>query len=104
MWMDTKYEPGTLKVVAYDKEGNAVAEEEVHTAGKPHHIELSADRNQLTADGKDLSFINVRVVDKNGNLCPDDTRQIQFKVLVPEPTVRRQMEIAPVWNSSIFRK
>jgi beta-galactosidase len=34
----------------------------------------------LTADGKDLSFINVRVVDKNGNLCPDDTRQIQFKV------------------------
>lgn len=80
MWMDTKYEPGTLKVVAYDKEGNAVAEEEVHTAGKPHHIELSADRNQLTADGKDLSFINVRVVDKNGNLCPDDTRQIQFKV------------------------
>lgn len=33
MWMDTKYEPGTLKVVAYDKEGNAVAEEEVHTAG-----------------------------------------------------------------------
>ena len=80
MWMDTKYEPGTLKVVAYDKEGNAVAEEEVHTAGKPHHIELSADRNQLTADGKDLSFINVRVVDKNGNLCPDDARQIQFKV------------------------
>ncbi|MDD2951569.1 MAG: beta-galactosidase GalB [Parabacteroides sp.] len=80
MWMDTRYEPGTLKVVAYDKEGNAVAEEEVRTAGKPHHIELSADRSQLAADGKDLSFINVRVVDKNGNLCPDDTRQIQFKV------------------------
>ena len=80
MWMDTKYEPGTLKVVAYDKEGNAVAEEEVHTAGKPHHIELSADRNQLTADGKDLSFINVRVVDKNGNLCPDATHKVKFNV------------------------
>lgn len=80
MWMDTKYEPGTVKVVAYDKDGNAVAEEEVHTAGKPHHIELSADRSLITADGKDLSFINVRVVDKNGNLCPDDTRQIKFKV------------------------
>ena len=62
MWMDTKYEPGTLKVVAYDKDGNAVAEEEVHTAGKPHHIELSADRTNLTAEGKDLSFINVRAV------------------------------------------
>lgn len=80
MWMDTKYEPGTVKVVAYDKDGNAVAEEEVHTAGKPHHIELSADRSLITADGKDLSFINVRVVDKNGNLCPDDTRQVKFKV------------------------
>lgn len=80
MWMDTRYEPGTLKVVAYDKDGNAVAEEEVHTAGKPHHIELSADRTRLTADGKDLAFINVRVVDKNGNLCPDDSRKIRFKV------------------------
>lgn len=80
MWMDTKYEPGTLKVVAYDKDGNAVAEQEVHTAGKPHHLELSVDRNRLTADGKDLAFVNVRVVDKNGNLCPDDTRKIKFNV------------------------
>lgn len=80
MWMDTKYEPGTLKVVAYDKNGNAVAEQEVHTAGKPHHIELSADRNRLAADGKDLAFITVRVVDKDGNLCPDDSRKIKFKV------------------------
>ena len=75
MWM-----PGTLKVVAYDKDGNAVAEEEVHTAGKPHHIELTADRDRLKADGKDLSFINVRVVDKNGNLCPDATHKVKFNV------------------------
>lgn len=80
MWMDTRYEPGTLKVVAYDKNGNAVAEEVVHTAGKPHHIELSADRNRLAADGKDLSFINVRVVDKNGNLCPNATHKVKFNV------------------------
>lgn len=80
MWMDTRYEPGTLKVVAYDKAGNAVATEEVHTAGKPHHIELSADRTRLTADGKDLAFIRVRVVDKKGNLCPTDDRQIRFNV------------------------
>ena len=80
MWMDTRYEPGTLKVVAYDEKGNAVAEKEVRTAGKPHHIELSADRKRLSADGKDLSFVNVRVVDKRGNLCPDDTRKIRFKV------------------------
>jgi beta-galactosidase len=80
MWMDTKYTPGTLKVVAYDKDGQAVAEQTVHTAGKPHHIVLSADRSRLAADGKDLSFINVKVVDKDGNLCPEATHQIRFKV------------------------
>lgn len=80
MWMDTKYEPGTVKVVAYDNNGNAVAEKEIRTAGKPHHIELSADRDRISADGKDLSFINVRVVDKDGNLCPDATNKIRFKV------------------------
>ena len=80
MWMDTKYEPGTVKVIAYDKDGKAVAEKEIHTAGKPHHIELSADRTSLVADGKDLAFINVKVVDKDGNLCPDATNEIMFKV------------------------
>ena len=80
MWMDTKYEPGTLKVVAYDKDGKAVAEEVVHTAGKPYRIELEADRDRLKADGKDLSFINVRVVDRNGNLCPDATNKVKFNV------------------------
>lgn len=80
MWMDTKYEPGTVKVVAYDKDGNIAAEEIVRTAGKPYRIELTADRKELAADGKDLSFVNVRVVDKNGNLCPDATNQIKFNV------------------------
>lgn len=80
MWMDTKYEPGTVRVVAYDSTGRAVATEEIHTAGKPHHIELAADRTVLDATGRDLSFINVRVVDRDGNLCPDDTREIKFKV------------------------
>ena len=80
MWMDTKYEPGTVKVVAYDENGNVAEEKEIHTAGKPHHIELVTDKTTLKADGKDLSFITVRVVDKDGNLCPDDDRQISFKV------------------------
>ena len=80
MWMDTRYEPGTVKVVAYDDKGNAVAEKEIHTAGKPHHIVLTADRNELAANGKDLSFINVKIVDKDGNFCPNETRQIKFKV------------------------
>lgn len=80
MWMDTKYEPGTVKVVAYDENGKAVAETEMHTAGAPHHIELSADRIGLTANGKDLSFITVKVVDKDGNLCPDASHLVKFEV------------------------
>lgn len=80
MWMDTKYEPGTLKVVAYDEKGNAVATETKATAGAPYKIVLTPDRQRISANGKDISFINVKIVDKNGNLCPDDTRQINFKV------------------------
>nr|WP_242052324.1 glycoside hydrolase family 2 TIM barrel-domain containing protein [Dysgonomonas sp. GY75] len=80
MWMDAIYEPGEVKVVAYDEQGKVAEEKIVRTAGKPHHIELVADRTQLAADGKDLAYINVRVVDKDGNLCPDDQRQITFSV------------------------
>jgi beta-galactosidase len=80
MWMDVKYEPGTLKVVAFDKQGKPVAEKEIRTAGKPHHLEISADKTSLTADGKDLSYITVSVVDKDGNLCPNATNQLNFKV------------------------
>lgn len=80
MWLDTRYEPGTVKVVAYDEQGNAVAEKEMKTAGKLYRIELIADRSTLAADGRDLSFVTVKVVDKEGNLCPNASNQITFKV------------------------
>lgn len=79
-WMDAKYEPGEVKVVAYDKDGKACEEKIIRTAGKPHHIELSADRNAINADGVDLAYINVRIVDKDGNLCPNETREISMTV------------------------
>ena len=79
-WMDVKYEPGTIKVVAFDDNGKSVAEKEVHTAGKPHHLELSADKNIINADGKDLSYITVSVVDKDGNFCPNAANQLNFEV------------------------
>ena len=82
MWMDTKYEPGTVKVVAYDANGKAVAEKEIHTAGKPYAIKLEADRTKIAADGKDLSFVTVSVVDKDGNLCQMAENKIQFRVKV----------------------
>mgnify|MGYP003624738430 CR=1 FL=1 len=80
MWMDVTYEPGTLKVVALDKDGNAVAEKEIKTAGKPAKIVLNPDKKTIKADGKDLSFVEVSVVDKNGILCPTATNQLKFKV------------------------
>ena len=80
MWMDTVYEPGEVKVVAYDVEGNPVAERTMVTAGKPHHIELEADRDVIKADASDLSFITVRVVDKDGNLCPNASHRISYRV------------------------
>ena len=80
MWMDVPYEPGEVKVVAYDASGKIAEEKVVRTAGKPHHLEVVADRSQLTADGKDLAYITVRVVDKDGNLCPSDSRLVNFTV------------------------
>jgi beta-galactosidase len=79
-WMDVAYEPGEVKVVAYDSTGKACAEKTVHTAGAPHHLELFPDRHVLTADGEDLAYITVRMVDKEGNLCPHDNRLVSFTV------------------------
>ena len=80
MWDEVRYEPGELRVVAYDAQGTAVAEKCVRTAGKAYSIELTPDRRWIAADGEDLSYINVRIVDKEGNPLPTDSREIRFKV------------------------
>lgn len=80
MWKDIKYQPGAVKVIAYDEAGKAVATETIHTAGKPDHIVLVADRKTILADGKDLSYITASMVDKDGNLCPDAANELNFKV------------------------
>ena len=79
-WNDVIYEPGTLKVVAFNKNGKAIAEKEVKTAGKPHKIILETDRKTIKSNGEDLSFVTVSVVDKNGIPCPTATNQLQFEV------------------------
>jgi beta-galactosidase len=80
MWMDVKYEPGTVKVVAFGKDGKPAAEKEMVTAGKPYKLLLEPDRTTITADGKDISFVTISVVDKNGNLCPTAAEQLNFSV------------------------
>ena len=80
MWMDTKYEPGELKVVAYDSNGRVAQEKIVRTAGKPHHLVLSTSSKSIAADGNDLAYITVQVADKEGNIVPDYEKRVRFKV------------------------
>jgi beta-galactosidase len=79
---DVPYQPGTLRAAAY-RDGKVVAEDIVRTAGPATKIVLSPDRAAIAADGSDLSFITVRVVDKDGVLCPDATNEIQFTMTGP---------------------
>jgi len=73
------YEPGTLKAVSR-KGGKDVLTKEIHTAGKPVRILLEPDRASLTADGKDLSFVTVKIVDEQGNIVPAADNTITFEV------------------------
>ena len=79
-WRDVVYEPGEIKVVVYDENGKKAGEKTVKTAGKPHRLQLDADRSVLNADGNDLAFITVSLIDKNGTLLPDADDDLQFSV------------------------
>lgn len=82
MWMDTRYEPGTVKAVAYDEKGVKRMETEIQTAGKPYKLELLTDQKVLNSSlrDEDLAFVTVRVVDKEGRLCPDASHLVRFSV------------------------
>ena len=80
IWDNVVYQPGELKVVAYDADGKPVDETSVKTAGKPHHIVLTPNRTSLTADGEDLAYITVQIADKDGNIVPTDSRKVEFSV------------------------
>ena len=59
------YEAGTLRAEAGGKSAT------LSTAGEPARLRLTADRPVITADGQDLSFITVEVIDREGHVCPD---------------------------------
>lgn len=80
MWNDVVYQPGEIRVVAYDSDGKPAMEKTVRTAGKPYALKLTPDRTALSADGQDLSYINVSVVDKDGNPVPCDSRSVSITV------------------------
>ena len=93
-WNDVKYEPGEPKVVVYDENGQAAGEKTLKTAGKPAQLQCSVWTQQsshtplplegtdgkLFADGTDLAFVTVSLVDKKGTLIPDAQDQLSFEV------------------------
>ena len=80
MWDDVIYEPGELRVVAYNADNQPVEEKVIQTSGSAAAIKLTPDRKVLKADGEDLCYVNVSLVDKDGNPVPCDDRLIKVKV------------------------
>ena len=76
-----QYEPGTLTAVGYTN-GVKTSEYTLETAGKPHHLKLTAIENPegMKADGADMALLQVEVVDEKGRRCPLDDRMIQFSL------------------------
>lgn len=73
-WNDVRYQPGEVKVVVYDKDGNKAGEKSIKTAGAPHHLRF--DERKFS----NLTFVTVSIVDKDGNLCPDADNRITVEV------------------------
>lgn len=78
MWR-VPFEPGTIKAVSR-KAGKTVAEQVINTAGEPAQIRLTPDRTTIAADGNDLSFVTVEILDSEGNLCPTAVNEVTFTV------------------------
>jgi beta-galactosidase len=81
-WDDVVYQPGELKVVAY-KEGNLWADDVIKTTGPAAALQMTADREKITADGKDLCFITVKVIDAEGLMVPRSENLINFQIEGP---------------------
>ena len=97
-WNDVKYEPGEIRVVTYNQYGEKVGEDVKRTAGEPAQMKFSVETPDhepiacmvegctdehnvlLNADGKDLAFITVSLLDKDGNECPLADDELTFEV------------------------
>ena len=82
-WNNVKYEPGEIKVVVYDAQGNKAGEQTVKTAGKPAALKLEAwtqNSSLLKSNGDDLAFITVSLTDADGTLIPQADDQLTFEV------------------------
>ena len=79
-WNDVVYAPGEIKVVAYDESGAPAAEKTVRTAGKARQLRVTPNRSRISADGDDLVYFTVDVLDGKGNPVPDADNMVLFEV------------------------
>jgi hypothetical protein len=77
-----KWQPGNLKAVSYDSNGNVLSSDIKETAGKPAAIKLTLQTKSggLLADGADLALITFEVVDAKGQRCPTSNELINFDI------------------------
>lgn len=80
MWPNVRYQPGELRVLAYDAHGHQAGEKVIRTAGRATDIKLEADRDTIYADGSDLCFVTVSLVDANGTEVPSANDELSFEV------------------------
>ena len=75
-----QYQPGTLKAVSLDADGNEVKESILRTSGMPAAIRLTPDRIQIHANGQDLAYVTLEVTDAKGNVVSDADIQLTVSV------------------------
>ena len=73
------YSTGSLKAVAKNN-GEIICTDEIQTAGVPAKIILIPDRTEISADGRDLSYVKVKIVDKEGRVCPNADNLVRFNI------------------------
>ena len=73
------YTPGVLSISGFN-DGKKVFQKEWVTPGKPARLRLSPDRTELAADGEDISFIRIDVLDAQGNFVPDAAEKLHIQV------------------------
>jgi len=79
-WNDVKYEPGEIRVVTYDAQGNQIGEDVRQTAGKAVALQAQAEAADYQADGEDLIFVRVSAVDKQKRFVPNSQNNLSFSV------------------------
>ena len=80
---DVPFEPGELMAVSHDASGQPVDTAYVRTAGPSAAIKLEYDGRRIKADGEDLAYVTVSIVDAAGNLCPLSDAPVNFSVSGP---------------------